>query len=349
MSSERTRSAFEVRGYRAGDEHAILAAYNRIFARVDPGFVPRDESAWRWAFVENPSGSRISLAVTADGRVVAQYAGLGQRVLVDGRRTHFSQSVDSFVDPDFASGLARATAFVRAGERYAATFGAPAGPDEVMWGLPVPAAWRIGKEKLGYEVLRTLTFLAAPRERLAGDASTVRELAGVPDDVERLAQRVATRRGMLALRDRAHLAWRYERHPLHRYRFGAVVRGGELVGLAIARAAELADARGEVLADWLVPDDEPDAARALLAWLARGSPTAPNTAGASRAARAASESPELVAFFADTAPEWLAFQRLGFRVRPSRYVQVGRSYVRSLALADVRRRFWWTLGDTDLV
>ncbi|MCE9592808.1 MAG: hypothetical protein K8S98_01325 [Planctomycetes bacterium] len=323
---------FNVRGYEPGDEVAILDAYNRVFARVDPEFRPRGLGEWRWAFVDNPSGSRISLALAEDGRVVAQYAGLGQRVSIDGRRTAFSQSVDSFVDPDFASGLARATAFVRAGESYAARFGMPVGPDEIMWGLPVPAAWRIGKEKLGYEILRTLTFLAAPRERLATtDALEVREFERIPDDVERLFTRVAAKRGMLGVRDHAHLDWRYVRHPTRRYRIGGVVRAGELVGLAIARPAVLADASGEALAEWLVPDGEAEVQHALLAWLAR------------------TEQRELVAFFADTAPEWLAFQHAGFRVRPSRYIQVARSYVRSITIQDVRRRFWWTLGDTDLV
>jgi hypothetical protein len=323
---------FSVRGYEPGDEIAILEAYNRAFARIDPEFRPRTVAEWRWAFVLNPSGSRISLAVAPDGRVAAQYAGLGQRVVVDGRRTAFSQSVDSFVDPDFAGGLARATAFVRAGESYAARFGASAGPDEIMWGLPVPAAWRIGKEKLGYEVLRTLTFLAAPRERLATTSGLeVREFERIPDDVERLFARIASRRGMIAVRDRAQLEWRYDRHPRARYRIGGVVRAGELVGLAVARPAVLADASGEALAEWLVPDDEPEVASALRGWLAK------------------TEERELLAFFADTAPEWLAFQDAGFRVRPSCYVQVARSYVRSITIQDVRRRFWWTLGDTDLV
>lgn len=327
----RTTARFSVRGFVEGDEHALLAAWNRAFAAVDPAFVPRTEREWRWAFRENPSGSRIALAVATDDRVVAQYAGLGERVLVDGRATYFSQSVDSFVDASFATGLARATAFVRAGEFYAATFGRPSGPDEAMWGLPVPAAWRIGKEKLGYEVIRSVNFLAAPRERLAGDATAVRELPGVPTEVERLFARLAAKRGMLVVRDFAHLDWRYARHPRERYRIGGVVRAGELVGLAIARPATLADARGEALAEWLVPDDEPEVAKALLAWLARTTER------------------DVLAFFADTAPEWLAFQRAGFRVRPSRYVQVGRSYVRDFTIQDLRRRFWWTLGDTDLV
>ncbi|MCK6448026.1 MAG: hypothetical protein L6Q99_16660 [Planctomycetes bacterium] len=327
----RTAARFSVRGFVDGDEPSLLAAYNRVFAAVDPHFVPRTEREWRWAFRENPSGSRISLAVAEDGRVVAQYAGLGARVLVDGRATCFSQSVDSFVDPDFASGLARATAFVRAGEHYAATFGRPAGPDEAMWGLPVPAAWRIGKEKLGYAVIRSVNFLAAPRERLEGDVADVREFSSVPAEVERLFARVAASRGIIAVRDFAQLDWRYARHPRERYRFAGVVRSGALVAFAIARPATLADARGEALAEWLVPDDEPEAAKALRAWLAR---TAER---------------EVLAFFADTAPEWLVFQRAGFRVRPSRYVQVGRSYVHGLTIQDLRRRFWWTLGDTDLV
>ena len=33
--------AYRIRAYRPGDESAILATFNRVFARVDPTFQPR--------------------------------------------------------------------------------------------------------------------------------------------------------------------------------------------------------------------------------------------------------------------------------------------------------------------
>ncbi len=335
--------AFEVRGHRAGDEIAILEAFNRVFARIDEHFVPRTRDEWRWEFQANPGGSRISLAVATDGRVVAQYAGIGQRVLIDGRASSFSQSVDSFVDPDFALGLARSRAFVRAGELYAATFGgAGVGQDEVMWGLPVPSALRIGRRALGYEALRTLTRLEAPVDVLVGrlDAQSaseieVRETTRVPDELAQLFARFAEPFGYVAIRDRALLEWRYLRRPGRSYRIAIARRAGSLLGLVVLAIGAFDRVRGGLLCDWIVPRGEDSAARALLAWLARTT-------------RAAGES-RVIALAPDTSAEWLAFQRAGFKVRDTSYLVVARSYVRSIGIDDLRRRWWWTLGDTDLV
>ena len=67
---------YTVREYRAGDEHAILETFNRVFARVDPTFRPRSLETWRWLYDRNPSGRRIYLCLSGDGCVLAQYAGL---------------------------------------------------------------------------------------------------------------------------------------------------------------------------------------------------------------------------------------------------------------------------------
>src|SRR5688572_16637755 len=163
--------AYEIRPYRPGDEHGILEAFNRIFARVDPTFRPRTLAEWRWQYERNPSGRRIYLAVGPDGRVLAQYAGIPQRVLLDGQPGHFSQSVDSMADPEFRR-LAREPLFVQVGRSFDANFGADAPDrDTLMWGLPVPAAFRIGKKQLKYELIRQQHKLVAPLARLALPAS----------------------------------------------------------------------------------------------------------------------------------------------------------------------------------
>ena len=72
MSSPGDLPPLTIREYRPGDEHAILATFNRVFAQIDPTFTPRTLASWRWQFEANPSGSRIFLALTEEGAVVSQ-------------------------------------------------------------------------------------------------------------------------------------------------------------------------------------------------------------------------------------------------------------------------------------
>ena len=127
-----------LREYRPGDEALILEAFNRLFARVDPGFRPRTLASWRWRYSEHPEGARVMLAVGADGRVLAHYAGLGVRVRTVDGELHASQAVDSFCDPGVRGGLARRGLFARVGEAYATRFcGTGPGRDCMVYGLPV--------------------------------------------------------------------------------------------------------------------------------------------------------------------------------------------------------------------
>lgn len=347
LQSRMTRPHEEIviREYRPGDEVGILALFNRTFAAVDPGFVPRDLDTWRWLYQQNPSGRRIVLAVARDGRVVAQYAGLGQRVSIEGRRVRANQAIDSMSDPD-RTGLQHPGPFVRAGRVFAQRFGGRApSADAFMWGLPEPAAWRVGRRFLGYQVVRNLNRLvgdplacgAQGDPRAAGVAAV--EVAEVPAGVERLFERVAAGRAALVVRDRAHLSWRYLARPGVPYRI-AVVPGPDEVplGLAVYRAGGFEGQRTGLLCDWLVPaDGSEEAARsssALRAW----------ALGAARADGLA-----LTAVFPEPAPEFAGFQRAGFRVRPTRRVLVARSYRRDVSVDWLRANLFMTLGDTDLV
>ncbi len=196
---------YEIREYRPGDEHAILETFNRCFAEVDPTFQPRSLEDWRWTYLENPSGWRIYLAVTEDGRVISQYAGMGQRVLLNGEPAKFSQAVDSMTDPAFRRGLKKPGFFVLTGYPYAENYGGPPPDgDVVMWGLPVPPAWRIGKTYLDYELIRNQNKWVLERDRFRPPASDGREVAEVtefPDDVEALFAAFAEGRGAIGVRD----------------------------------------------------------------------------------------------------------------------------------------------------
>jgi hypothetical protein len=327
---------FRIRSYQPGDEPAILETFNRIFARVDPTFRPRTLEEWRWQYERNPSGQRIWLAVGDDGRVLAQYAGIPQRVLLDGEPGFFSQSVDSMADPEFRR-LAREPLFVQAGRAYDAAFGG-VGPekDTLMWGLPVPVAFRIGKKQLKYELVRQQHKLGAALDRVAPGASPLaaEELQSIPEETDALFSRLAPERRAIAVRDRAQLSWRFEQNPHHRYRFAAVRRAGELSGLCVFRKGSFDLVEDGLLVDWLVGAGDDGARSALLAWAL----ACAREEGCER----------MTALFADTAPEWLAFQRLGFHALATRYFLVAWSFSARHDLAWMRRHWYYTLGDTDL-
>jgi len=329
---------FEVREYRSGDELGILEAFNRIFAKVDPTFAPRTLDQWRWQYLENPSGLRIQLCVTPEGRVLAQYAGLPQRMRIEGAPTFFSQSVDSLADPEFRRGLAKLPLFVQAGQAYDHLYGG-VGPhkDTLMWGLPVPAAWRIGKKQLKYEYLRTQNKLVLPADglaRLGAHGIEIEERADFPPELDAFDLAFGARYACVAVRDAAQMNWRYARHPLQRYRIALARRGGALAGYAVFRKGTFDGSEDGLLCDWFAPLEDAAVRDALLGWLCR--------------ATLDSGARELTAVVPDTSDEWLILQDLGFRVRPTRYFLVGWSFSRQHSLRWLWRHWYYTLGDTDL-
>ena len=130
------------------------------------------------------------------------------------------------------------------------------------------------------------------------------------------------------------MRWRYEQNPHHRYLQAAVRRAGELAGTAVYRKGSFDLVEDGLLVDWLAPAEDGGVRAALLAWVL---------------SRARAEGCErLTAVFPDTAPEWLAFQRLGFRVLATRYFLVAWSFSARHDLPWMRRHWYYTLGDTDL-
>jgi len=321
-------SPITVRGYESGDEEQILAAFNRAFAAADPGFEPRSLAAWRWRFLENPAGRRIRLALDGRGAVVAQFAGLPQRALLDGEPAVFTQAVDSLAAP--RADLGRSP-FVRAGERFRDDFRG----DAWMWGYPERAALRIGRRCLGYERVRAQTALRGEPHRLepgrAGAGVEVEETTGFPAAVDGLFARVGARQRAIAVRDAETLDWRFARHPEHDYALGLARAAGRLAGYAVCRPGRFDGESATLVCDWLA---EPAAAPALVAWLAAR-------------ARAGGSAP-LLALFPPWSPEWARFQEAGFRVVPTRRTLVGKSFARGRDARWFARHWYVTLGDSDL-
>jgi hypothetical protein len=337
--AETAARGYALRGYEPGDEGAILETFNRVFARIDPTFTPRDLATWRWLFERNPSGRRLWLAVAPDGRIVAQCAGTAQRMLIDGAPTHVSQSIDSLADPTFTGGLKRPGVFVTTCLAYWNAYSGDAiDRDAFVWGWPVETAWRIGKSQLEYEVVRTQLRLFATTRTFAAraDASVaVHEVQRFPADVDALFARVASTSRCIAVRDVAQLTWRFIERPGFDYTIAEARRGGALVGLAVWRAASFDGRPCGALCEWLVDPGVESAAHELAAW-------------AFARTRAAGLD-ELVAIVPDTHPQWFVLQSIGLRVGPTKYFPVLRHFARRHHPRWAQAHWYYTLGDTDLV
>ncbi|HVS18164.1 MAG TPA: hypothetical protein VMT18_06160 [Planctomycetota bacterium] len=332
------RGTLRLRPLERGDEEGLLAAWRRAFAPLDPAAAERSLADWRWRFEANPDGAQVLLALDGEGRVVAQFAASGAAFELDGERLRAGQALDSFVDPAWR-GLGRSGAFVRTGLAFAEHFGGEGlGRSVFLWGLPAPAALRIGSARLGYGFVRSVLHLVGEPVALRLPASgacgalDVREVAAFDGSHDAFFAGEARSRGAIAVRDARRLTWRYRERPDAHYAGAEARAHGRLAGWAVLARGRFAEREATLVVDVLA-EREGGALAALTAWAAE---------------RARADGLPLVALVPDTSREFLALQDMGMRVEPTPYTLVARSWRRALDVSDLRARLWITLGDTDL-
>lgn len=330
------RETITIRPYQEGDEEAILAAFNRTLARVSADSEPRTLEQWRWMYRENPCGTRIVLAVDEQGEVLAHYAGLPLRARLAGRAVQFCRVVDPLSARSEHTGQARRGLFTACGEAFGDTFGGEGeGRFVFAYDLPVGAAWRVGRSQLGYRFLREgfVHVLDASAE-MGGDYRVdVRVVERFGAEAAEIFERVAIDQQALVVRDALYLNWRFARHSGRTSVCAVAYEGTRPAGLAVWRRGSFDGVEGGLVCEWLVPRDEPRAARALLSWLVSQT----RSCGAM----------QLFALAAPYSREWIEFQTFGFRVRRAQNLWAGRSHSRAHPTRFFARHFHVALSDTD--
>jgi len=331
-----------VRPYRPGDEHRILETFNLVFREVcGPGYVDRTMEQWRWQYLQNPMGHRMSLAVAPDGTVVSQYAGVP--VLADtpcGPQT-FNHCVDSMTHPAWRGGLKRPGIFVITGLPFSAHSRRIG--DAVLYGFPVDVAFRIGSRYLEYHFLRVIDFLV--RDVAAGVIDPpagvrLERVTGIPPDTGTLYDVVRSEKRLLLRRDFRYLDWRYVQNPSRAdYEIWTARRAnGRLCGLLVLKPGSGLAPDSATVADWLASEADTAATDALLHIATR---------------RAAEQKKvRLMAVFPEWSAEWRAFEARGFVKTPSStwlerrlvYLLTGSPLTPEVLQAD----WWYALGDSDL-
>ena len=336
-------SAPTIRWYEPGDEHAILRTFNLVFREVcGPGYVDRTLEQWRWAYLQNPAGHRISLAVAEDGTVASQYAGMPMLHDTPFGEELFVHCVDSMTHPAYRKGLQAKSLFVETCLPFWA-HGKEIG-DALFYGFPVDAAYRIGQRYLDYVMMRIIDYLirdVAAGELRAPAGVDVQRVGEVPDDVGELYAVVrAEKRGQCVLRrDVRYLRWRYVDNPQRGdYALWCARRSGRLAGFMVTKPKHGLAPDSATIADWLVPSGDAEAVDALLAAAVRSQ----REEGKER----------LLAVFPPWSPEASALIARGFRDVPSA-TWLQRRLIHNVNKPAITPQFlaqswWYTLGDSDL-
>jgi Acetyltransferase (GNAT) domain len=320
------------------DDAAILEILNRAFGARDPAFKPLGAEWWNWKYRRNPHGGRSLVIEDEGGRIVGHYGGVLARVEIDGEEACFSQSCDTVTDPLVRRGLRNPGTFVRLAQAWASTFGG-SGCDAMMYGLPIPEAYRIGARYLDYWMLRS-QFVLVCRDvaRLppwAWDVHAI-EVAAFDGETDEAWRRLGPRYGCATRRDADFLNWRFRDHFEKPYRM-AVARGGEggpLRGHVVYRDGAFAGRRFGLIADWLADPSDENAGRSLLRWATE------------RAAQGGQS--ELLFMCPTTSPWFTRFQDWGFEVERSPYTLVARPYDQRIPPAWLRAHWYYTLADFDI-
>jgi hypothetical protein len=330
-----------LRAYQPGDEQAILETFNLVFREVcGESYVDRTMDFWRWEFLENPWGHRISLAIAKDGTVASQYAGVVYPMATAFGDCTFIHIVDSMAHPDYRKGLKRPGVFVVTGlPWFQMCYDAG---DAVMYGYPVPIAERIGQRYLEYNRLRVVDFLCRPAALGSVEspaAVVVEKVDAFDSEVDQLFQTVAAEKQCLTRRNQEFLTWRWVKIPTGDYELYVARRGGKLSGLMVLRPVHELVPGCCCIADWLVPEADTETMDALLARAtARGREAGRET---------------LMTIFPEPSPEYRALVERGFVAVPSAHTLerrlTHRIYHPQMTTEWLEQHWWYTLGDSDLV
>ncbi len=327
------QDGYRIRGYRPGDEVAILDLFRDCFGE------DLSLQRWRWRYLDNPRGGpRISLAFAADGELVCQYcaypvrwSGLPAAVPVVGHQ------VGDTMTRRGARGVGRGPTSILARTSRHFYLTQCNGRVAFNYGFNTGNITKFSVRYVGAHVVEDAPCRELPEEAPLGgrrrfgrryELRRIAERSEIDADFDALLERVGERYGLLVERSAEYLRWRYMDCPDEGLELVAAYRRGRLAGWVAAKRLPDRVEWGDALID----PAERSALRDLVAGIRM--PGLPVTG-----------------WFTER-PAWWSreLDRLGFVRRPDSQglVAIMVPFVCGDAVERVRAAAYYTKGDGDL-
>lgn len=221
----------EYRGYRPGDEHAVIKFFEECGYQLDGAF-------WYWINKECPHGETIVELAISGERVVGHYSVLPRLVAVNGKTVGAGLAVQAAVHPQF-----RGLSILR--ELVDRTFDrCREAKIPFVYGFPNNNIWMVYLKVFRWQEVGYLPALELPLSSFrTGDSDSLH--ISVYDDVcfdERVGE--FERADWLfektfVMKNRNYLSWRYIHNPRVRYHLvEANENGGGLAGYLVLKVFE---------------------------------------------------------------------------------------------------------------
>ena len=249
MTAELT---WRTRRYQPGDEHDLLALFNRTFSKQ------RSLEHWRWQFEHNPYAPPTMIVARreSDDLLAGSHVIMPIALNTSGTRVLAGHTLDLVVHEDFRrQGLFETTArecfawCLERGMRAVIAFpnaqSYPGFVRSLEWSRILdPQRWdmRTGLKGVLGDAAWARALVWAPdlawrlltTARLGGHGTACSEWRRtVPDDHDMLWAECAPEFKLSLWKDREYLAWRYDRNPDHEFEYATLREGARLRAVAV--------------------------------------------------------------------------------------------------------------------
>lgn len=279
---------WSIRPYKNGDEAQIIALFELVFGKQ------LTAARWQWHYRDNHTGLiAVTLAEDENGEIVGQCALRPLRMKIGERIGLGTLQLDSMIHPDFqrqgmftkltthaykkvaGQGVELVYSFPNRNSQYVYThkLGRVTLCDRIPLFAKILNVRNVLDKRIGN---RLLLSLVAP----VGQAATglfyafrggtspancrLERVSRFDGSVDRLWERASVPHGVLVVRDREYLNWRYVENPTEEYVLLTAKRSDEIVGYIVLKCEKRFDLQMGFIVDMLTIPDEPAIAGCLI-------------------------------------------------------------------------------------
>jgi hypothetical protein len=290
MASELLEEDFTLRFYEPGDEDGIVNLYRMSFP--DWALIEEPIQYWRWKYLDSPSGSNITVAVSG-GKVVGVTSSVFLRVKIGEFSYDTVFGDDAATHPDFRgrgiySNLMKlknsnpeeigkeflytityqnyiAKNHLRKGyQEFPRNFNHMIYIQDLNKHLRNISIKNKTISKIGYIVLRTLNDIINRRSNESTPDLTIEEVNFFDESTDAFWNKLKSSCDFILVKDRRYLNWRYCSEYSGNYTIFRALNNGEFLGYAVLEIIEENEYKFGNILDLITLPDRLDALRELL-------------------------------------------------------------------------------------